>query len=217
MRPYVRGSTGRNLLHDNTLSLLWRVKSRFIPLFLSVVLALSACAPGQPAATPIATRSPAETEAFGTAEAAATATLVAPTVAPSPTAWPYPWTDESAIMGGLCYESVEDAAGKVFVLRTAEDLAHFYDLADHSKLCRQPVGRGQFDFGDGQILAGLWSKSKGCTAHHEVQSVRRDDTARTLFIFLRLVTEGDCTYELVRPFWIGLDGLNEYDIQIVVS
>jgi hypothetical protein len=120
-------------------------------------------------------------------------------------------------MSGLCFESVDDAAGKVYILRSADDLAHFFDLADHSKLCRQPVGRGQFNFDDGKILAGLWSKGTGCTAHHEVDNVRRDDTARTLFIFLRFVTEGNCTYELVRPFWIALDGLNQYDIQIVVS
>lgn len=203
-------------MHDSTLSHPWRIKSRLIPLILSVTLVIVACAPGRPA-MPTPTTAAAETEAVGTAAAAVTVTVAAPTVAPSPTPWPYPWTDESAIMGGLCFESVADATGKVFVLRSADDLAHFYDLADHSKLCRQKVGRGQFDFNGGKVLAGLWSRGKGCTAHHEVQNVRRDDTARTLFIFLKLVTEGDCTYELVRPFWIGLDGLNQYDIQIVVS
>ncbi len=194
-----------------------RIKSRVVLVFLSVILALAACAPAGPAATPTPSSAPVETAISGTAQAAPTAVTTAPVITPSPSVSPYPWTDESAIMGGLCFESVNDAVGKVFVLRSADELARFYDLADHSKLCRQPVGRGQFDFTGGKILAGLWSKGKGCTAHHEVENVRRDDTARTLFIFLRFVPEGDCAYELVRPFWIGLDGLNQYDIQIVVS
>jgi hypothetical protein len=140
-----------------------------------------------------------------------------PAMPPTPTTSPYPWTDESAVMSGLCFESVDDAAGQTFILTSLEDLIHFYDLADHSELCRQPVTRNSFDFSNGRILAGLWSKATGCRAHHEVEQVHRDDTARTLFIFLRLVVEGDCTYELVRPFWIGLSGLSDYDIQFVVQ
>jgi hypothetical protein len=136
---------------------------------------------------------------------------------PTPTTSPYPWTDENAIMSGMCFESVNDAAGRTFVLRSPEDLLHFYDLADHSELCRHPVARSRFDFSDGRILAGLWSRGQGCTARHDVEGVTRDDTARTLFIFLKLVVEGNCDYELVRPFWIGLSSVSGYDVQFVVE
>ncbi len=120
-------------------------------------------------------------------------------------------------MSGICFESANDAARRAFVIRSADELTRFFDLADNSELCRQPVGRGTFDFTNGRILAGTWSRAQGCTAYHQVQSVRRDDTARTLFLFLKLVVDGDCTYELVRPYWIGLSGVSDYDVQFVVE
>jgi hypothetical protein len=42
------------------------------------------------------------------------------------------------------------------------------------------------------------------------------DDEKTLTIFLRLVTEGACNYELARPFWIGLDDVSDYTIELVV-
>jgi len=141
----------------------------------------------------------------------------APGITPSPTTSPYPWTDENHVMSGLCFESVYDAAGKTFVIRSPEALEGFYDLADNSQLCRQPVTRYPFDFSNGRILAGIWSRGEGCSAYHVVDNVVRDDTARTFFIFLRLVEVGDCTYELVRPFWIGMSGITDYEIQFVVE
>lgn len=142
---------------------------------------------------------------------------VVPGLVVEPTTSPYPWTDESAVMSGLCYESVYDAAGQSFIIRSAEELSSFFDLADNSQLCRQPVTRVEYDFSGGNILAGIWSRAVGCSAQHDIQNVRRDDTARTLFIFLKLNVEGDCTYQLVRPFWIGLAGITDYEIQFVVE
>jgi hypothetical protein len=120
-------------------------------------------------------------------------------------------------MSGICFEAALDTAGDIFVLR--DSLAHirFYDLADNSQLCRRPVTRYPFDFSRGRVLAGLWSDGKGCTARHDVLSVARDDAARTLLIRLKFVTEGSCDYELVRPFWIGLDGVGDYAIDIQVE
>lgn len=135
--------------------------------------------------------------------------------APSPT--PLPWADASDVMSGLCFESVNDAAGRVYVIRSADVLARFYDLADESELCRRPVRRASFDFSGGRILVGTWSRAVGCTARHEVVAVQRDDTTRALVIALRLVVESDCNYELVRPFWIALDGVSDYDIRILVQ
>lgn len=126
----------------------------------------------------------------------------------------YPWTDENATMSGFCFEAASDTAGQVFILRSAEDHIHFYELADNSHLCRHPVARYPFDFSGGRVLVGLWSRGTGCTARHEVVNIERDDTARTLTLTLRFVTEGDCPYELVRPFWIGLDRANDYEITV---
>lgn len=138
-----------------------------------------------------------------------------PTLPPTPT--PYPWTDAASVMSGLCFESVYDAAGRTFVIRSADELAAFFDLADNSQLCRHPVTRGSFDFSGGTALVGLWSRAVGCKARHEVADVRRDDVARTYEIRLRLVVDGGCNYELVRPFWVGLSGLAGYDIRLVVA
>lgn len=125
--------------------------------------------------------------------------------------------DESYVMRGICFEAAQDAAGQVFVLRNAEDHIHFYDLADNSHLCRRPVERVPFDFSTGRILVGLWSKGTGCTARHEVESMSRDDTARTITIRARFIVEGDCPYELVRPFWRSLDGVSDYKIDLEVT
>jgi hypothetical protein len=145
-----------------------------------------------------------------------TPTDLAP-VTPTTTPPPYPWTDENAVLSGLCFESVYDAAGRVFTLRTPEELNTLFDLADNSRLCRQPVRRAEFDFSGGRVLIGLWSRGRGCDARHVVTDVRRDDVARFFSINVRLVTEGDCNYELVQPFWIGVGGLEGYDIRLIES
>ncbi|MBL8147520.1 MAG: hypothetical protein JNL34_14155 [Anaerolineae bacterium] len=153
----------------------------------------------------------------------------APTAAPGDTPAPPPatplpagLTDERAVTAGICFESAFDAAGRVFVLRSPEELAWLFDSSDASGFCRRPAARGTFDFGGangqpGRALAGLWSKGIGCTADHAVENVTVDDAARTLTVRLRLVVEGDCPYELVRPFWIGITGYNEYDIRLLVE
>lgn len=143
-----------------------------------------------------------------------TETPIPPT--PGPTSL-YPWTDENAVMTGVCFEAANDAAGKLLVLRSALDHIHFYEQVDNSHLCRHPVQRNTFDFSKGRVLAGLWSRGKGCKARHDVTGIERDDGKKTLTIHLHFVTEGDCDYELVRPFWIGLDGVSDYAIQIVVQ
>jgi hypothetical protein len=102
-------------------------------------------------------------------------------------------------------------------MRNAAQQIEFYDLADNSHYCRRPVTRYPFDFSNGRVLAGLWSYGRGCTARHDVLDIQRDDEAKTLMIHLRFVTEGDCNYELLQPFWIGLDGMQEYEIGVEVE
>ncbi len=137
------------------------------------------------------------------------------TMLPTPTA--YPWNSANEVMSGLCFESVADAAGKTFIIRSADELARFFDLADNSQLCRRPVRRATFDFSGDTFLVGLWSKTVGCKARHDVVGVRRDDVALTYVISLRLVVDGGCAYELVRPFWIALSGLAGYDVRLLVQ
>lgn len=141
--------------------------------------------------------------------------------APGPTPLPGGLTDERAVVGGICFESAFDAAGRVFVLRSPAELAWLFDSSDASGFCRRPSARGGFDFGGdprpARALAGLWSRGLGCTADHVIDAVEIDPTARTFTVRLRFVTAGDCPYELVRPFWIGITGYNEYDIRLIVE
>lgn len=132
---------------------------------------------------------------------------------PVPTPAP-PQPDANEVMAGICFASANDAAGQVFVLRSADELARLFDLADNSRLCRQPVTRGNFDFGDGRILAGLWSAGRGCNAQHEVVHWRRDEAARRFTLQLRLRVTGDCDYELLQPWWMALENAAGFEVDI---
>jgi hypothetical protein len=169
-----------------------------------LILLLAACSP---------TQSPPETQTT----TVQVVERILPSATPPPTSTPYPWTDATSVMSGLCFESVYDATGRTFIIRSADELTQFFDLADNSQLCRHPVARGSFDFSGGTVLVGLWSRAVGCKARHEVADVARDDVARTYVVSLRLVIEGGCGYDLVRPFWIGLSGLAGYDIRLRVQ
>jgi len=128
-----------------------------------------------------------------------------------------PWFDANSVMSGICFESAYDAVGQVFVLRSEAELAQLFDLADHSRLCAHPVQRHSFDFAYGRVLAGLWSAGRGCSAYHQPIAFDRNDVERTITIRLQWVVVGACDYELVRPFWIGLENARDYAITIVVE
>lgn len=125
--------------------------------------------------------------------------------------------DAAGVMAGICFEAALDAAGQVFVLRSTEDLIRFYDLADNSTLCPQPVERLSFDFDNGQVLAGLWNTGIGCTARHEIDAMTRDDDSRQIIIQARFIVDGGCDYELVRPFWLALDQAAGYEIDLRIG
>jgi hypothetical protein len=143
--------------------------------------------------------------------------LAAPLTTPQPTVATLLAHAAGDVMRGICFEAAADAAGQVFVLRSTEDLIRFYDLADNSQLCRRPVERVSFDFGDGQVLAGVWSRGTGCTAAHEVVSMTRDRARQQITIDLRFVTEGTCPYDLVQPYWVALDDAADYVVTITVA
>ncbi len=125
--------------------------------------------------------------------------------------------DALASTMGICFEAAWDAAGTVFTMRTAEEHIHFYDLADNSNLCRRAVRREPFDFTTGDVLVGIWNRGSGCTAEHEITSFERDDAARTVIVEARFSTEGDCSYDLVRGLWLGIENAQNYDIRLDVS
>lgn len=127
-----------------------------------------------------------------------------------------PAPDAGAVMSGICFAAAQDAAGRLFVLRSAAELEHLFDLADNSRLCRRPVQRHEFDFSDGRVLAGLWSAARGCTLRHEVVQWQRDDSARQIRLQLRLRSAGACDYELVRPWWLALENATDYLIEFQV-
>lgn len=148
-----------------------------------------------------------------------TATDIPPTPTPTQTSTPMPFDLESAItvMNGLCFESIADATGQVFILRTAEEHANLYDLAENSELCRRPIIRNPFDFNNGRILVGTWTYGIGCDADHDILNVARDDDDKTIVIDLRFVTYGDCPYELVRPFWVAFNDAQDYAVILNVE
>lgn len=125
-------------------------------------------------------------------------------------------SDALPVMSGICFESAWDAAGRVFVLRNPDEQRALYDGADNSRLCRRPVQRYDFDFSEGRVLAGIWSRGMGCTAQHDVLDYQRDDANRRIRLSLRLRTEGDCPYELVRPFWVSIPRASDYEIVLDV-
>jgi hypothetical protein len=129
----------------------------------------------------------------------------------------YFWSDASPLMNGVCFEAALHHAGQVFVVRDAGQHIQFYDQIDTTHLCRRPVTRHPFDFSNGHVLAGLWSAGRGCTAWHDVMGMVQDDRAKQIVIQLKFISEGLCNYELVRPFWINVEGVNSYMIDIVVS
>lgn len=136
------------------------------------------------------------------------------TPTPEPIISPYLWTDEIPVMSGICFEAAFDASGQVFVLRSPADHIRLYDLADNSALCRRPVKRNPFEFGTGErILAGLWSKGIGCEARHDIIDWAIEE--RTLKMIIQFITEGDCNYELVRPFWIGISDVDDVEITVL--
>lgn len=143
--------------------------------------------------------------------------IIDSSLTPTATALPFGLEDALSVMSGICFESAFDAVDNVFIMRSAEDHIHLYDLAENSELCRRPIIRNPFDFSNGRILAGIWTVGIGCTADHEILDYQRDDANKTLTFQLRFVTAGDCPYELVRPFWVAIDNAPDYEVIIHVE
>ena len=127
------------------------------------------------------------------------------------------WHDENAQVHGICFEAAWDAAGRIFVIRSAEEHIRFYDLADNSRLCRRLISRAPRDFSSGYVIAGFWSRGVGCKASHQVNDFFRNDDTRTILMRVTFSTEGNCNYELVRPFWVGFENAATHEITLIVA
>jgi hypothetical protein len=130
---------------------------------------------------------------------------------------PEGWWDAREVMRGICFEAMVQQRDQTLVMRSAEEHIAYYDSIDNSGWCDYTITRHPFDFEQGAILVGLWSYGRGCDALHTLENVARDDTAQTLNITLNFSTSGACGYELIRPFWVGMDAdMSDYAIQIDV-
>ena len=127
------------------------------------------------------------------------------------------WVDVNYLMEGVCFEAAVNAAGQVIRIPNANALDAFYTQIDRSQLCEDSVARVSYPFNEGEIIVGLWSSGMGCTARYVMQNVQRDDAQKQEAIQLQFVTEGDCPYELVEPFWIALPQSADFNVQIAVQ
>jgi hypothetical protein len=177
-----------------------------------VALLLSGCALTLETAPTPAPVTPASIIPIATETVEATA---APEGLYQPMTLPDGLRDELPVMQGICYEAAHDAAGQIFILRNAIDHIHFYEQADASNLCRHPVTRYPFDFETGRVLAGFWQIGQGCTARHDVVGIERSEATRVITLRIHFVTEGECGYELVRPFWISIPDADGWNIEFV--
>jgi len=127
------------------------------------------------------------------------------------------YTNAVSLLDGLCFDYLLTLNGQTWVWSTPGELAAFYDQADASKLCPDPVERAAFDFGD-NVLAGAISVTTGCDAAHRAVDLIQDDGARTQILLLEFHVEGECPYELVQPFLVAVPRPPEgYVLRVVVT
>lgn len=129
----------------------------------------------------------------------------------------YGWVDVNYLMEGVCFEAALSMADEVLIIPDARSLDAFYTQIERSQLCEDSVNRGVYAFNEGDMIVGVWSSGTGCTSRYVVQKVQRDDAQKQEAIQLQFVTEGDCPYELVEPFWIALPQSANYNLQIEVQ
>jgi len=163
--------------------------------------------------------------------AASTSTIPpVPTVAPltstkqaEPTASPPletttgPYSNQAALLDGVCFEYLYTLDGQTWVWTTDDDLAAFYGRVDRSELCPAIIARGAFEF-DQQVLIGAVSVATGCDAAYRVGELVQDDTTRVQTLPVTLVVQPGCDYELVEPLLIAVPAPPAgYSIEIGVA
>lgn len=117
-------------------------------------------------------------------------------------------------MSGVCFEAALARANEVIVLQQADEHIAFYNDVDASGDCRLPITRNPFEFVDGtRTLAGVWVPATGCDTDTTVTDYALADGV--LRVDVQVDVTGDCPYELIEPFWVGVDAVT--DVQISVA
>ena len=123
--------------------------------------------------------------------------------------------DERATFSEVCFAAAAAYTSHPTILRSAPSLRQFHaQLADR---CRRPLPAPHFDFTMGRILFGIWSRGEGCGARHILTQYERDDAAGRITVRARLVTFGDCPYELLQPLWLSAPAGRDYRIDLRVD
>lgn len=130
---------------------------------------------------------------------------------------PVSLADATDVMQGVCFEAALALADEPIVLRSTLELIRFFDRIDQSGDCRRAIQRASFEFSGGRALVGMWSYGAGCTAAHELLQAQRDAANAAIEIRLRFTTDGDCPYELIRPYWVGIDDAAGYSIVLEIG
>jgi hypothetical protein len=122
----------------------------------------------------------------------------------------------AALLDGVCFEFLLTLNGQTWAWTTPADLSAFYDRADASTLCPDPVARYGFDFSQ-TVLVGVVNAAEGCDAAYRVLDLVQDDSARAQTLIVQFDTLAGCPYELVEPLLVAIprppDG---YTLQVAV-
>src|SRR5688572_6528447 len=126
-----------------------RMEKVFQLLYMLIFFSVVGCAPDSPTLTA------GRTTPIGSVVEVVVVTATATQVS-------YPWTDESSVVSGVCFEAASDMAamGRRFLLRSGPEHIEFYDAVDSTNLCLRLIERVAFDFSSGRTLAGLWSAGR---------------------------------------------------------
>jgi hypothetical protein len=187
------------------------ILQRFSLIIVIVCLFAAGCVLEVPPAPPVFTLEPQFPPTFSLQDSL-TAIVTLTAAAP-----PLPYTNENAVMSGICFEAALARANTQVLLTSADQHIAFYGEIDASGLCRRPVTRYPFEFSNGRALVGTWSVGTGCDAAHEPLDLLRDDSARAIIVRVRFSATSGCNYELIQPFWIGIDNAAGYDVRILVE
>jgi hypothetical protein len=124
------------------------------------------------------------------------------------------WADARLLIDSICFEAALELSGRIFVIQGADDLTALYDLVDARGLCRRPVERVPYPYEDDAVITGTWQAGRGCTADYDVMAL--NDDGRTLRMQVTFRVEGDCPYDLVRPFWVVFEDRAGYPVTLDV-
>lgn len=115
-----------------------------------------------------------------------------------------PYQDARSIFAGVCFNYWVEQTNRLFIITSDYEHIAFYNEVDESELCRFPVIRQPFNFEQGGILLGAVNVDVGCWAYTNPIELVTDHEARRVIMRVGWGADGDCGYQLVRPFWVSI-------------